>query len=282
MFKTLAPVRWGFLSVVLSGLIVAPASTNEHSKVTKPTPQEIIERLKDGNERFVRGESRHPNLDKTRLLQAGTQNQADHAIATVITCSDSRVPVELVFDVGIMDIFVIRVAGNVCDNDEVGSIEYGLGHVHTPLLVILGHSQCGAVTAVCGMLHGEKGPAERNIPTLIDNVFPAARRAMEKHPNVVGGPLIEMAIEENVYQGMRDLFERSPETREWVKRGEVKVVGAIYDVATGSVRWLDEGKAVEILAESELPQTSHLLANPSVEADSLIEPQPLQQSTIRN
>ena len=83
-----------------------------------------------------------------RLIQAGKESQGDHAYATVITCSDSRVPVERVFDAGVMDIFVIRVAGNVCDVDEVGSIEYGLAHVHTPVLVVLGHTQCGAVTAV--------------------------------------------------------------------------------------------------------------------------------------
>jgi len=88
----------------------------------------------------VEGKSNYPHTDAARLIQAGKENQGDHAYATVITCSDSRVPVEHIFDAGIMDIFVIRVAGNVCDVDEIGSIEYGLAHVHTPVLVVLGHT----------------------------------------------------------------------------------------------------------------------------------------------
>ena len=93
---------------------------------TKPSPDEVVTMLKEGNERFVNGKSLHPHGDKARLLKAGRENQGDYAYATVITCSDSRVPVEMIFDAGIMDIFVIRVAGNVCDTDEAGSIEYGL------------------------------------------------------------------------------------------------------------------------------------------------------------
>ena len=100
-----------------------------------------------GNIRFVEGKSQHPHTDSARLIQAGKENQANHAYATVITCSDSRVPVERIFDAGIMDTFVIRVAGNVIDTDEAGSIEYGLAHVNTPVLVVLGHTQCGAILA---------------------------------------------------------------------------------------------------------------------------------------
>lgn len=96
----------------------------------------------------------------------------------MITCSDSRVPVELVFDAGVMDIFVVRVAGNVCDTDEVGSIEYGLAHVNTPVLVVLGHTQCGAVTAVTHAVQGKGHALELNIPPLVDNIEPAVKRAM--------------------------------------------------------------------------------------------------------
>jgi carbonic anhydrase len=116
----------------------------------------------------------------------------------VITCSDSRVPVEHIFDTGIMDIFVIRVAGNVCDVDERGSIEYGLAHVHTPVLVVLGHTQCGAVTAVTHAIHGTGHALECNIPPLVDNIEPAVRRAMANHPDVHGDEIIPYAIEENI------------------------------------------------------------------------------------
>jgi len=116
--------------------IPSAASASENA-VKKPSPDKVIKMMTQGNQRFYTGKSSYPNKDAARLALAGTKNQGDYAYATVITCSDSRVPVELIFDAGIMDIFVIRVAGNVCDTDEVGSIEYGLAHVNTPLLVVL-------------------------------------------------------------------------------------------------------------------------------------------------
>jgi len=217
----------------------------------KPSPDAAIAMLKEGNARFAANESKHPHTDKSRLIQAGTEDQGDHAYATVITCSDSRVPVELVFDAGVMDIFVIRVAGNVCDTDEAGSIEYGLAHVNTPVLVVLGHTQCGAVTAVTHAVHGTGHALERNIPALVDNIEPAVRRAMKDNPDIHGDEIIPYGIEENVWQGIEDLFMASPSTRELVKSGKVKVVGAIYDVGTGVVKWLDEAKTTAILGMVE-------------------------------
>lgn len=190
-------------------------------------------------------------MDNARLIQAGKENQGDHAYATVITCSDSRVPVELIFDAGVMDIFVIRVAGNVCDTDEAGSIEYGLAHVNTPVLVVLGHTQCGAVTAVTQAVQGKGHALERNIPPLVDNIEPAVRRAIELYPHAQGKEIIPLAIEENVWIGIRDLFMKSPATRNLVKRGKAKVVGAIYDVGTGKIQWLKEAKVINILHEVE-------------------------------
>jgi carbonic anhydrase len=224
---------------------------HEAGPAHKPGPDETIVMLKDGNKRFVGGRSRHPHTDSARLIQAGRENQGDHAYATVITCSDSRVPVERIFDAGVMDIFVIRVAGNVCDVDERGSIEYGLAHVNTPVLVVLGHTQCGAVTAVTHAIHGTGHALERNIPPLVDNIDPAVRRAMAMYPSVHGDKIIPYAIEENVWQGIEDLFMNSPSTRKLVKSGAAKVVGAIYDVGTGKVDWLPEAKGSDILVKVE-------------------------------
>lgn len=221
------------------------------SKAAKPSPDAAIQMLQDGNARFVGNKSAHPHSDTARLLQAGTENQGDHAYATVITCSDSRVPVERVFDAGVMDIFVIRVAGNVVDVDEAGSIEYGLAHVNTPVLVVLGHTQCGAVTAVTNAVQGHGHPLEINIPPLVDNIQPAVERAIAAHPDVHGKDIVPYGIEENVWQGIEDLFMRSPATREIVKSGKAKVVGAIYDVGTGQVQWLPSEKTDQILAEVE-------------------------------
>ena len=222
-----------------------------NSSAAKPSPDEAIAMLKAGNGRFVSGQSQHPNTDAARLAQAGTENQGDHAYATVITCSDSRVPVERVFDAGVMDTFVIRVAGNVCDTDEVGSIEYGLAHVRTPVMVVLGHTQCGAVTAVTHAICGTGHALERNIPPLVDNIQPAVKRAMAKYPYIHGDHIIPLAIEENVWQGVEDLYMSSPSTRNLVKSGKVKVVGAIYDVSNGKVYWLDESNSAKIFAAVE-------------------------------
>ncbi len=221
------------------------------SKASKPSPDEAIAMLKAGNERFVTGKATHPHTDSARLALAGKENQGDHAYATLITCSDSRVPVELLFDAGIMDTFVIRVAGNVLDVDEIGSVEYGLAHVNTPVFVVLGHTQCGAVTAVTNAVQGHGHALERNIPPLVDNIQPAVKKAIANHPDAQGKDVIPYAIEENVYQGIEDLFTESPVSRDLVKSGKVKVVGAIYDVGTGKINWLPEEKSTEILAKVE-------------------------------
>ena len=217
----------------------------------KPTADQVLQLLKDGNERFSAGKSAYLHCDPTRIGLAGKSDQGNYAFATVLSCSDSRVPVELIFDAGIMDLFVVRVAGNVCDTDEIGSIEYGLAHVKTPVLVILGHTRCGAVTAVSQAVAGHGHPLERNIPPLIDNIVPAVKRAMEQHADVHGEAIVPFAIEENVWQAVDDLFMKSPAVRNLVKAGKVKVVGAIYDLGSGKVEWLAEAKTGEILNRVE-------------------------------
>ncbi len=229
----------------------------------KPGPDQVIELLKQGNQRFVSQTPAHPHSDGARLTLAGRENQGDYALATVLTCSDSRVPVERIFDTGIMDTFVIRVAGNVCDTDEIGSIEYGLAHVKTPVLVVLGHTQCGAVTAVAKAARGEGHALERNIPPLVDNIIPAVHRAVAAHPEAKGDSVIPFAIVENVWQGVEDLFLKSPAVRNIVKSGKAKVVGAIYDVGTGKIEWLPEFPVAQALARAE--------ANPEKEVNPMSE-----------
>lgn len=218
---------------------------------SKPTPDEIIDILKKGNHRFSNDESIHPNSDNKRLILAGSEDQGDHALATVITCSDSRVPVERIFDTGIMDIFVIRVAGNVAGTDEVGSIEFGLAHVNTPVLIFLGHTQCGAVTTVTHEVQGYSHKLERNIPPLVAPITLAVNKAITSNPNLHGDDIIPAATIENVWQGIEDLFFKSPAARRMVDEKIIKVVGAIYNVGTGVVEWLPEAKVSEILTDVE-------------------------------
>jgi carbonic anhydrase len=232
-------------------LSISPVFASSSGHTQKPSPDEAIAMLKAGNQRFVSGQSAYPHSDAKRLAQAATENQGNHAYATIISCSDSRVPVELIFDAGIMDLFVVRVPGSVCDTDEVGSIEYGLAHVNTPVLVVLGHTQCGAVTAVTHALHGEGHALERNIPPLVDNIEPAVKRAMQENPKLHGDEIIPRAIEENVWQSIEDLFRESPTTREMVNSGKAKVVGAMYVLETGVVEFLPEEKVQKILGRVE-------------------------------
>lgn len=247
MKKMLKAFALGCCLVAATAFQVNASGSTAH----KPSPDAAIKMLQEGNTRFVANKATHPRTDTKRLIQAGKENQGDHAYATVITCSDSRVPPEYIFDSGVMDIFVIRVAGNVIDVDEAGSIEYGLAHVNTPVLVVLGHTQCGAVTAVTGAVQGHGHPLERNIPPLVDNIIPPVKKAISEHPDKHDKDVVPYAIEENIWQGIEDLFMNSPATREIVKSGKAKVVGAMYDVGTGKVEWLPEAKVTEILAKVE-------------------------------
>lgn len=239
------------LAGLLCLLFISPSLAQAAKAVTDPTPQQALEILKAGNERFVAGKPLRGHQDAARVQQADASNQADHAFATLLSCSDSRVPVEIIFDTGIMDLFVVRVAGNVVKTDEAGSIEYGLAHVHTPILVVLGHTKCGAVSAVSSQAQGNNLVLERNIPPLLAPIFPAVRTAMHEHPEAKGAALLPFAIEQNVWQSVSDLFMMSPVTRELAAGNKVLVKAAMYDLATGKVNWLPQDKVTALLQAAE-------------------------------
>jgi carbonic anhydrase len=210
-----------------------------------PTPEGALVWLKDGNHRFVTGKPIHPHAAAERRMETAN---GQHPYATILTCSDSRVPAEIVFDEGIGDLFVVRVAGNVCNVDETGTIEYGTDHLGTPILVVLGHTMCGAVTAVVtkAELHG-------SIPQLVSRIKPAAQKAQAEHPALHGKDLVPAAIEANVWQAIEDLLKRSEMTRKRVKEGKLTIVGALYDIESGKVKWLgahpDQQKFLSLPAE---------------------------------
>lgn len=237
--------------LVVAGAAVLAMSVMRGRPAKKPSPDDALRALQEGNRRFVTGKAAHPRTDFARLQQAGTEDQGDHAFATVIACSDSRVPVERIFDAGVMDIFVIRVAGNVCNADEIGSMEYGLVHVRTPLLVILGHTQCGAVTAVSRAVQGDRPALERNIPGLIEPIKEAVHRALASNRDRSEDSIVASAVKENVWIGIERVFMESPAIRDLVKSRAAKVVGALYDVKTGQVSWLPQRRVAEILASVE-------------------------------
>jgi methyl-accepting chemotaxis protein len=192
--------------------------------------EELNQFLIQGNQRFVAGAAEHPGQDGARRQEVA---KGQHPRAAVITCADSRVSPEILFDQGLGDLFVVRVAGAVANTDQVGSIEYAVEHLKVTLLVVMGHSQCGAVAAV---VRGD--PVEGNIPDAVKNIDPVVRRVKAAHGGEAVDALIAASIEANTWQTVDDLFRASPMVREMVSGGKLRVVGALYDLSSGGVKWL--------------------------------------------
>lgn len=202
---------------------------------TVSSPEDAFRLLEEGNKRFVNNQLANYNLGQTRRNELV---QGQKPFAVVVACSDSRVAPEHLFDQGLGDIFVIRVAGNILDKAEIGSIEYAVDHLGSPLVVILGHESCGAVTAAVAKF---ENPAEthttENIDAFLDNIEPAVAEA--KEDNLEGKELIEEAAEINVELAVDQLLRDSSIVKEGVDAGKVKVVGAKYLLTNGDVEWFD-------------------------------------------
>ena len=236
MLRVIHRVGWSMALVVS---VVAPGCQThaEHRAVMSKqeqaglTPDAVLADLKAGNERFVRGEARTaPTVREAEQTAAG-----QYPKAIVLGCLDSRVPPEVIFDQGIGDIFVGRVAGNFENQDLLGSMEFGTKAAGAKVIVVLGHTACGAI----------KGAIDRvelgNLTNMVANIEPAvqavpvgaAGRTSADHDYV------DRVAEANVRQTVADIVERSPVLAELVRTGQIRVVGAMYDLASGRVRWLD-------------------------------------------
>ena len=191
---------------------------------------EALLRLEAGNERFLAGTARFSTVQKEILADLAKGQQP---YATILACSDSRVPPELIFDAGFGELFIIRVAGNVMSPEVAGSLQYAGRHLHTPLFVVLGHTGCGAVSAAIGTrLHGKQQLSR--IQILVDGILPGlADLDTQLDPNT----MLAQAVEANVRWSMRQILE-TPEGRERQADGSVKLVGAIYEIETGRVQFL--------------------------------------------
>ncbi len=196
-----------------------------------PTADEVLARLKDGNERFLRGEARFPTVQKEVLANMA---RAQHPYATVLGCSDSRVPPELIFDAGFGELFVIRVAGNVISPEIAGSLQYAGVHLKTPLFVVLGHEKCGAVSAALAARRGAAREPSR-IAQLLDTIVPGLRDVPEGLPDEEE---LARGVDANVRWSIHQVLE-SPEGQRRLEEGRVKIVGAVYEIENGRVRFLD-------------------------------------------
>jgi carbonic anhydrase len=195
------------------------------------TAEEALARLKEGNARFVGGEARFPTVKKD-VLAALAKGQ--HPFATVLGCSDSRVPPELVFDAGFGQLFVIRLAGNVLSPEVAGTMQYAGLHLRTPLFVVLGHEGCGAIQAALRSLRD--GTRERSrIEALLKNILPGLKDVDPKLPE---DEQMRAAVEANVRWTMSRIMAM-PEAQEREKEGVMKLAGAVFEFSTGAVRFLE-------------------------------------------
>lgn len=229
------------LAIVLALCLMNPAwaaegpSTSPAPVMDEPppaTPDEALEKLIAGNLRFTAGRPKHRH-ESANWRASLTRSQ--HPFATILTCADSRVPVELLFDQGFGDIFVIRVAGNMASPDTDGSILYAVAHLHTKVLLVMGHESCGAVTAAL-KYDTLKGKEPKSIMDLLDFITPALKDIDRTKPEAE--QLFE-GVRANVRLTIANL-RKDPALATAEKKGELKVVGGVYEISTGKmVRVLD-------------------------------------------
>lgn len=202
----------------------APAAPKEEAPVKNG--EEALQRLMEGNKRFVAFKLHKPNANEERRQEL---DKGQQPFATIFSCVDSRVPPELVFDRGLGDLFVTRTAGQVADKSVLGSIEYGAEHLHIPLLMILGHTNCGAVKATIETVESN-GHVEGNVGALIDGIRPAVVKAK----TAGGGDLLDKAVRANVELAV-ERMKNVPALSNDVKLGHLKIVGAVYNLDSGVV-----------------------------------------------
>ncbi|MFN0136839.1 MAG: carbonic anhydrase, partial [Phycisphaerae bacterium] len=184
---------------------------------------EALRQLQIGHARFLCGKPDHPRAGSDR--REDTFKGGQHPFAIFLSCADSRVPVEVIFDQGVGDVFVVRVAGNVTDKHQAGSIEYGVEHLHAPLVVVMGHRGCGAVAAAAS-----NGHIEGNVGSIVDSIKPAVERAERANPGLKGDGLLAEAVKANVFLSVENLLKSSPMLSQLVKSKKLTIVGAVYDI----------------------------------------------------
>ena len=188
------------------------------------SPDQAIEMLKEGNQRFRNKEQVNRDLNSQVNETSGGQNP----YAVVLSCIDSRVPVELTFDQGIGDVFSARVAGNIINEDILGSMEYACGVAGSKAILVLGHTKCGAVTSAC------QGVELGNITALLSKVKPA----ISEVENRMGTIEVEEVTKANVHQSIKEIREKSTMLKDLESEGKIKIVGAVYHVEDGKVTFL--------------------------------------------
>lgn len=214
----------GALSVGLHSQVTTPARADVAMPTEDLTPDQALQRLVNGNQRFVENRRENPNQTMTRLEEVA-QGQAP--FASILGCADSRVPAEIVFDQGLGDLFVCRVAGNVATPEEIGSLEFGSAVLGTKVILVLGHERCGAVDAT---LQGAQVPGQ--IASLLEAIQPAVEQT-----NGQPGDRLENTCKANVLLQI-DRLKTSPVLSQLIQDNKLNIVGGYYDLDTGVVTLL--------------------------------------------
>jgi carbonic anhydrase len=201
------------------------------------TAAEALTRLRDGNRRFVAGETAVPALSGQARRAALVAGQAPFAI--VLGCSDSRVPAELVFDQGLGDLFVIRVAGNIVAPSQIGSVEFAAARFGTRLVVVMGHSQCGAIIATLEEVLGRTTSQSRHLRSIVDRVRPSVETLLSGRRDADPDALIADAVRANVRASADHLRHGSELLEQLIREDGLLVVGAEYSLETGVVTFFD-------------------------------------------
>jgi len=195
------------------------------------SPQEAIQKLVDGNERFAQDKSVHPNRcaeTKNALLKQ------QKPFVAVLSCSDSRVPVEIIFDAGLGDIFAVRTAGHVLSKEVMGSLEYAVKSIGVKLIMILGHENCGAIrTAIDSYQSKNGGEMSDNIQSIMNHIYPAIEKVDENTED-----FINTAVRSNIQYQLDDLLNKDEYIAKKVQSGDIALVGAIYSLTSGKVEIL--------------------------------------------
>jgi carbonic anhydrase len=210
-------------------LIVTSAAAWGQEAVTVVSADQALSRLMEGNRRYSRHDEQHP--DET-LARRKELEREQHPFAVILSCSDSRVPPELIFDQGLGDLFVIRVAGNIADDDGLGSIEYAVEHLHTKLILVLGHEKCGAVSAAV-----EGGSASGHLGSLVSAIQPSVEETRD-----MPGDKIHNCVLANARRIAGQIRQSEPVLRELMASEGVKVVAAYYHLDSGKVTVLEEAR----------------------------------------
>lgn len=198
------------------------------------SPTDALQRLRDGNRRFVAGE--RGNADSVSEARRAELVGGQNPFAAIVACSDSRVPVELLFDQGLGDLFVIRVAGNIVAPSQIGSVEFAAAKLGTRLVVVLGHSNCGAIDAALQAIKSADEAASPNLRAIVDSIRPALEPLVANKGEVD----LREAVAANVRQSVAHLRAGSGILQELEDAGEIMIVGAKYSIESGEVRFFDD------------------------------------------